>query len=100
MIISLRPSKAAPTKDVPFSRNDHLDSYKKNSKLLILFLKNSGALVLYVLYMLANFCIPKASFSPSKDAPTKKIYPIICLKNKKRSLEKMKLDIVINIFNT
>ena len=33
MIISLRPSKAAPTKDVPFSKNDHLDNYKKELKI-------------------------------------------------------------------
>ena len=72
MIISLRPSKVAPTKNVPFLRNDHLDNYKKNKKkLLILFSKNNTALVLYVLYMPANFCIPKGSFRPSKAAPTK-----------------------------
>ena len=33
MIIALRPSKAAPTKDVPFSGNDHLDNYKKKLKI-------------------------------------------------------------------
>ena len=33
MIISLRPSKDAPTKDVPISRIDHLDNYKKNLKI-------------------------------------------------------------------
>ena len=71
MNISLRPSNAAPTKDVPFSRNDHLDNYKKIKKLLILFPKNSVALVLYVLYMPAKFCIRKTSFRTSKDAPTK-----------------------------
>ena len=70
MIISLRPSKAAPTKDVPFSKNDHFDNYYKK-KLLILFSKNSVALVLYILYMPAKFCFPEASFRNSKDAPTK-----------------------------
>ena len=69
MIISLIPSKATPTKDLPFSRNDHLYNFKK--KLLILFSKNSVALVLCVLYMPTKFCIPKASFRPSKAAPTK-----------------------------
>ena len=67
MIISLRHSKVAPTKDIPFSRNDHLNNKKK---LLILFSKNSVALVLYVLYMPAIFCILKAPFRPSKAAPT------------------------------
>ena len=71
MNISLRPSKVAPTKDVPFSRNDHLDNYIKILKLLILFSKNSATLVLYVLYMPTSFCIPKPSFRPSKAAPTK-----------------------------
>ena len=70
MSILLRPSQAAPTKDVPFSRNDHLDNYKK-LKLLILFSKNSVALELYVLYMPVNVYIPKPSFRPSKDAPTR-----------------------------
>ena len=70
MNISLRPSKAAPTKDVPFSRNDHLDNYIKKN-LLILFSKNSAALVLYVLYMPTKFCIPKSPFTTSKATPTK-----------------------------
>ena len=69
MIISLRPSKAAPTKCIPFLRNDHLDNYKK-LKLLILFSKNSVALKLYVLYIPANFCILKPSIRPSKATPT------------------------------
>ena len=98
VIISLRPSKVAPTKDVPFSRNDHLDNYKKNKKLLILFSKNSATLVLYVLYMPAKFCIPKASFRTSKVAPTKHIpYD---LPKKKWLLEKMNFDIVRKKFNT
>ena len=71
MIISLRPSKVAPTKDIPFSMNDHLYNYKKNKKLLILFLKNNATLVLYVLYTPTKFCISKPSFRPSKAAPTK-----------------------------
>ena len=39
MIISLRPSKDAPTKDVQFFRNDHLDNYKKNKNYQFYFQK-------------------------------------------------------------
>ena len=35
MIFALRPSKAAPTKHVAFSRFSHLDNYKTIIKLLI-----------------------------------------------------------------
>ena len=45
---------------------------KKNKKLLILFLKSSISLVLYVLYIPANLCIPKPSLRLSNAIPTKK----------------------------
>ena len=73
---------------------------KKIKKLLILFLKSSISLVLYVLYIPANLCIPKPSLRLSNAIPTKKFTLSFAQKIKMGLLEKMKLHIVMKIFNT
>ena len=95
----LRPQKDSLTLGILISRSTHLDHFKKYLKVLILFWKNSVALVLFVVYIFANFCILIPSFRYSNTALTWTYTLSFGKKNKMSMLDKIKIELVVNIFN-
>ena len=57
------------------------------------------AIILFIIYMFVIFCILTPSFRHSKDALTRTYNLSFAEKNKIPMLEKIEIELVVNIFN-